>query len=580
MIILGVNSYHPDSSAAIVIDGKLVAACEEERFSRVKHFSGFPEKAIRFCLRQASVSLKDVNYIAVPRKRNSRIFKKAYYGLLMPKLLLNRLNIWTKIFDIRKDLALNFDIDQTIVDAKLFEIEHHLAHMSSSFCVSGFEKSLIISFDALGDFASTVVATGQDTKIKPLSEVTFPHSLGFYYTAITQYLGFNNFGDEYKVMGLAPYGNVSYKDEFTRILKVKGKSFKLGLEYFLHHKNPIDMNFSSGTPEIGQLFSSYLERRLGPKRKPQDPITQKHKDIAATLQNRLEEVAVHFANSNTKKEYTNLCLAGGVAHNCALNGKLLHGTTFRKIYVPPAPGDAGLSVGAAFCLHNQISKKPNRFHMHSAYWGSEYNEKNIMSTIQKLHKTDINSNISTEIINSRNKLCEIVALNISQGRVVGWFQGRSEFGPRALGNRSILADPRRADMKDILNSKIKLREVFRPFAPSILNDYVSEYFYDTNPSPFMSFVYKIREDKQKSIPAVCHIDGTARPQTVGKEVNPLYYNLISAFKDITGIPILLNTSFNENEPIINSPEEALNCFLRTNMDMLVLGDFIIKRNIK
>ena len=337
------------------------------------------------------------------------------------------------------------------------------------------------------------------------------------------------------------------------------------------------MNFNDKTPEIGDIFAPYLEKRLGARRKPGEPITQKHKDIAASLQKRLEDVVVDFARSNSRQGYDNLCISGGVAHNCPANGKLLNSRIFKNIYVPPAPGDAGLSVGSAFCLHNRISKKPSTFCMRSAYWGPGYSGKDIALTIKKLNRENPANSIKASIIDNRNDLCSEVATEISKGKVIGWFQGRSELGPRALGNRSILADPRRSDMKDILNSRIKNREMFRPFAPSILSDYVGEYFYDTNPSPFMSFTYKIKEGKRNIIPAICHIDGTARLQTVSKEANSLYWQLLDEFRKLTGVPILLNTSFNENEPIVSSPKEAIECFLRTKMDILIINRYLIKR---
>lgn len=575
MIILGINAYHPDSSAAIIIDGKLIAACEEERFKRIKHFAGFPSESIKYCLKEAGISAKDVDYICIPRKMNARILKKAVYGLKMPSLFKHRIKTWGQIGNTKTQIAQLFDIGEKDIKAKIVNVEHHKAHLVSSFFASGFNKAFLLSVDALGDFGSTKWAIGEGNKIHTLGEVTFPHSLGFYYTAMTQYLGFSQFGDEYKVMGLASLGEATFKEEFNKILKISKNKFVLNLEYFLHHKKYIDMNFKDGYPKVDFMFSPYLEKRLGKRRNPKDPIEKRHKDIAFCLQKRLEEVIIHLLNSNSPKEISNLCISGGVAHNCAANGKIFDNTHFKKIYVPPAPGDAGLAVGAAFYLWNQILGKQRKFVMNHAYWGPDFDD-------AKMH-TEINANResldSVEKIEDQNHLCKIIAQEIQNGKIVGWFQGRMELGPRALGNRSILADPRRKDMKDILNERIKHREPFRPFAPSILEEYAEEYFENSHPSPFMSFVYKIRNEKQDTIPAVCHIDKTARLQTVNKETNPLFWGLINEFKKITGIPVLLNTSFNENEPIVCLPKEAINCFLRTKMDILVLGPYIIQKEI-
>lgn len=574
MIILGINSYHPDSSAAILVDGMLVAACEEERFCRIKHFAGFPSKSIRYCLKEAGASIEDVDYIAIPRDTKARLLKKALYGIKMPSLVKRRLFAWKKTFNVKEDLAADLEIDKEKIKAELVKVEHHRAHLASSFFTSGFDKAFLFSTDALGDFASTVWGTGEGNKINVMGEVAFPHSLGFYYTAITQYLGFINFGDEYKVMGLAPYGEPAYEDEFEKILKTKKGRFKLGLEYFLHHKRFIDMNFENGYPWVDLSYSPYLETRLGRARRRGEPLEKNHKDIAFSLQARLEDVIFYLLDSLAGKELPNLCLSGGVAHNCAVNGKLFDNTAFSNIFVPPAPGDAGLAVGAAVYLWNHIFDKPVGFKMEHACWGPSYENAEIEKEIEELAKTEC----TIERKEDENALCERVAFEISNARIVGWFQGRMEFGPRALGSRSILADPRRKDMRDILNARIKHREAFRPFAPSVLEEYTGEYFEHSHPSPFMSFVYKVRDEKREDIPAVCHVDGTARLQTVNKNANALYWKLIDRFKTDTGIPLLLNTSFNENEPIICSPKEAVDCFLRTRMDILAIGPYLIRKH--
>lgn len=576
MIILGINSYHPDSSAAIIVDGKLVAACEEERFKRIKHFAGFPMETVSYCLKEAGVKLSDVDYITIPRKPTARFFKKAIYGIKMPTLASQRLSVWGKAFDIKEKLSRGLDADQETIKAKIIRVEHHRAHLASCFFVSDFNKAFLLSMDALGDFASTMWGVGEGNKIKVLGEITFPHSLGFYYTALTQYLGFLDFGDEYKVMGLAAFGNAGYEGRVKEILKTTKKGFKLNLKYFLHHKKHIDMNLKNGYPKIDQIFSAYLEKRLGKRRFPDEPVEKRHKDIAFSLQKRLEEAVVDFLN-RLDNDYSNLCLAGGVAFNCVLNRKILKDTQFRNIYVPPAAGDAGLAIGAAYYLWHQLLNKPRDFVMSHAYWGPVYGDDEIKPHIETRGNEFSQAGYRIKEIEKEDELCRVIAKYISEGKIVGWFQGRMEFGPRALGNRSILADPRREEMRDILNNRIKYREVFRPFAPSVLKEYTEEYFENSNPSPFMSFAYKTKEDKRHIIPAVVHVDGTARLQTVNKDTNPLYWKLITEFMNITGVPVLLNTSFNENEPIVCSPQEALDCFLRTKMNVLAIGNFIINK---
>ncbi|MEO0241397.1 MAG: carbamoyltransferase C-terminal domain-containing protein [candidate division WOR-3 bacterium] len=577
MVILGINLYHPDSSACVAVDGKLLAAVEEERFKRIKHYAGFPEESIKFCLKKAGVDIKDVDYITIPRNVKARILNKIFYGIKIPKLAFRRINAWKKTFDLKNKISEIFDISPEKIKAKIVNVEHHRAHIASSFFVSPFEKSFLFSADALGDFASTMWGIGEGNKIKILGEIKFPHSLGFYYTAITQYLGFLKFGDEYKVMGLAAFGEPEFEEEFEEILKIKSRLFKLGLKYFVHHKKLTDLNFE-GYPEIDILFSSYLEKRLGKKREPCESIERRHQNIASTLQFRFEKVLFHILNSlysYYKLNLKNLCLSGGCAFNCVANGKIFDNTDFENIYIQPAAGDAGLSIGSAFYLYNQILKNKRDFIMEHAYFGPEYSDDEIEKEILNRKNEIINRGFKIEKIIDEDLLCKITAKYISEGKIVGWFQGKTEWGPRALGARSILCDPRRKEMKDILNKRIKNREPFRPFAPSIIEEKVSDYFEKTHTSPFMLFAYKVKTNKRDLIPAVVHVDGTARLQTVSKKTNPLYYKLLKEFENLTNIPLLLNTSFNENEPIVNKPEEAIDCFLRTKMDVLVIGKFVI-----
>jgi len=576
MIILGINSYHPDSSAALMIDGKLVAACEEERFTRIKHFSGFPSNAIRCCLDIAEIKLDSVDYIVVPRDPTARAINKIIYGMRIPTLALKRIFAWKKTFSLKTQLSRARDLGNLSSRTKIFGVEHHYAHIASSYFLSGYDSAFVFSADALGDFASTMWSRGEGNTMCIIGEVAFPHSLGFYYTAVTQYLGFLNFGDEYKVMGLAPYGEDTFKEEFERILPLKENIFELNLKYFRHHKEYVDMSFNDRYPVVETIYSPYLEKRLGKRRMSDEPIQKRHKDIAFSLQQRLENVVVHMINKLSPKNMSKLCLAGGVAHNSALNGRLFERTPFKEIYVPPAPGDSGLAIGAAMWFWHSVLNKDNKQAITQAYWGPGFDGEAINKEIEINMEHFYGAGCVVEKIKNENDLCKKAALEISKGKIVGWFQGRMELGPRALGNRSILADPRREDMRDILNNRIKQREPFRPFAPSILEEHIEDYFECIQPSPFMSFVFQITNNKRNIIPAVCHVNGTARLQTVNQVDNPLYWNLIQEFNDLTGVPILLNTSLNENEPIVCSPREAINCFLRTKMDMLFIGLNVIR----
>ncbi len=584
MIILGINAYHGDASAAIIKDGRLVAAAEEERFNRIKHSAGFPKGALNYCLNAAGICIKEVDYIAIPRDPRARLLRKLYYGIKIPKLAVRRWAALSKVGGAKNKLADIFQIRKSEIKAKIINIEHHRAHLASSFLVSPFEKALLFSADGLGDFASTMWGVGEDNKMKILGDISFPHSLGIYYTAITQYLGFLHYGDEYKVMGLAAYGEPEYKDEFDKIVTTDGGlGLKLGLNYFVHHKKLVDMNFEEGSPALELLYSSYLEKRLGPHRQKSDAIEKRHKNIAASLQAKLEEIIFLLLNRiyELQPQGTDkldaLCMAGGVALNCVANGKIFAQTPFKKIYIQPAAGDAGLAIGAAYYVWHQILNRPRDFVMEHAYWGPEFSLEDISYELRVI-SDELNKQGCTLIkIEDAGELCRRTALEIADGRVVGWFQGRMEWGPRALGNRSILVDPRRPEMKDILNSRIKHREPFRPFAPSVLEEKAGEYFEDTNPSPFMLFTHHVKPEKRNVIPAPTHVDGTGRLQTVSQRGNPLFWQLIKEFEKITGVPALLNTSFNENEPIVCRPKEALECFLKTKMDTLVMGTFIIKK---
>lgn len=578
MYILGINAYHGDASAALVCDGQLVAAVEEERFNRIKHCAGFPSLAVKYCLDVAGIKPEELTHIAVARDPKAHLDKKLLYALKIPQMAMRRMAPQGKFAAIKDEVAHALEVDPAKMKAEVNRVEHHKAHLASSFFVSGFEEAALLSVDGLGDFASTMWGMGRDRNMEIDGAIAFPHSLGFYYTAITQYLGFWRYGDEFKVMGLASYGEPEFADEFARIVRLNGNGklgFNLDLDYFIHHKVGSQITWEEGSPVIGKLFSDYLEERLGPARKEGEPVEQRHQNLASSLQKQLENSVLHLLNQLYKKTGSKkLCMAGGVAYNCVANGLIFDRTPFEQVYIPPAAGDAGLAVGAAYYVHHQILKQPRSFVMDQAYWGPEFTNEQIRQALGSKRVADAGLRIA-EL--PEGEIARETAQRIADGKIVGWFQGRLEFGPRALGNRSIVVDPRRAEMKDILNSRIKHRETFRPFAPSILEERVGDYFEHSHPSPFMLMAYRVKPDMRDKIPAPTHVDGTGRLQTVNQQQNPRYYQLIKAFEHLTGVPVLLNTSFNENEPVVCRPEEAIECFLRTKMDVLAIGDFLIEK---
>ena len=579
MNILGINAYHGNASAAIVCDGRLVAAVEEERFNRVKYAAGFPEQAIRYCLKCAGLTLRDIDHVGVPRNPFARLGTKLFYALRMPSFARGRAKVLARFTGIREALAGTLDADPATISAQFHRIEHHQAHLASTFFVSPFESAALLSADGLGDFASTMWGVGNGSRMQIEDAIAFPHSLGLYYTGVTQYLGFLKFGDEYKVMGLAAYGEPENLETFRDIVRFdangNGNGFRLGLDYFVHQRTGPEMSWAEAdkTPTLGKLFSEEMPRRLGPARAPEDALEQRHRNLAAALQARLEEVYLGMLRKLAERTgLKSVCVAGGVAFNCVANGKIFDRTPFEQIYVQPAAGDGGLSVGAAFYVWHQKLGKARSFVMDHAYWGPESSAAEIRSAIEASGIAR-SGYVVAEL--PEEELSRRAAAVVAEGKILGWFQGRAEWGPRALGNRSIVADPRRADMKEILNRRIKHREIFRPFAPSILAEATGEWFEKSYPSPFMTLAYAVRPEKRGQIPAPTHVDGTGRLQTVTREANPRYHSLISAFRELTGVPVVLNTSFNDNEPIVCRPEEALDCFLRTKMDALVLGDFLI-----
>ncbi len=588
MIVLGLNAYHGDSAAALVKDGRLIAAAEEERFRRIKHWSGLPTEAMQWCLADAGLKLGDVDHIAINRNPKVNNLRRALYVLRQRpslSLILKRLGNIKRAGSFEDAVQAAFPGEK--LRAQVHRIEHHLAHLASSFLVSDFDDAVCLSVDGFGDFASSAWGMGQGNDIQIDGRVYFPHSLGIFYSVITQFIGFPYFGDEYKVMGLAPYGEPKYLKEMRELVQVQPDgTFKLNLKYFRHHTDDVHYTWDNCTPEVGTLYKKEpMEALFGPQREKGAALEQKHRDLARSAQAMYEEAFFALLQSlHAKYRCTNLALSGGCAMNSVANGKVYLNSPFKQMYLPAAAGDAGGAIGSAFVVVGQASgllpateTVAPRFVMHHAYVGPQASDAEI-KVLLDARAADIQAeNCTVRRFDDEGELCKTTATSITEGKVIGWFQGRMEWGPRALGNRSILGDPRRADMKDILNLKIKRRESFRPFAPSILREHVNEWFEQDDDVPFMMEVFQVREDKRPQIPATTHVDGSGRLQTVHKETNPRYHRLISAYREITGVPIVLNTSFNENEPVVCQPQEALDCFLRTKMDVLVLNDWMVTR---
>lgn len=574
-IILGLNVYHGDSSACLLKNGEILCAFEEERFTRKKHWAGFPFKSIEYCLKEVNINIENVDYITISRDPKHNLSKKILFLLKNPLSLINfinRISNKNNIENIAKDFNKFFNISLEDVRNKIKYVEHHSSHLASAFFASPFDESAILSIDAFGDFSSTVLAYGNGNKITKFQEINFPHSIGQFYTAFTQYLGFHNYGDEYKIMGLAPYGTPKYLNELSNILILKPDgTFELNLTFFTHHIKGVQTKIHEhNDPTPSLFFSKKFETVFGPTRVPGSEVTQKHKDLSASVQVYCENAIFHLLNKlYNLYPSSNLCIAGGVAQNSVANGKITRNSKFKNVYIPPAGHDAGTSIGSALFFYNQVLNQPRGNAMLNPYLGYGADDNEIKNTLDE-------KEISYKYYND-HELVTIVADYLVDGKVVGWYQGKAEFGPRALGGRSILVDPRRPDAKDLLNSKIKRRESFRPFAPSILSEHVGDFFEIVDKVPFMEKVFPIKQDKRALIPAVTHVDGTGRLQSVDINISPKYYSLINEFYKKTGIPILLNTSFNENEPIVNLPIEALDCYLRTSMDVLVLGNYVINR---
>ena len=578
--VLGINAYHADVSAVLLRDGAVVAALEEERFRRIKHYAGFPTQAIQECLRMGGITGADVSHVAVSRDPKAHVVRKALYLLRRRpdlRLVLDRVRNARKVQGLAGPLAEALGVS---VLPTLHHVEHHPAHLASAFLVSPFEEAAVCAIDGFGDFVSTSLAVGRGHEIEVLDRVHFPHSLGMLYTAVTQHIGFHGFGDEFKVMGLAPYGRPRHVEAVQELVRLTDDGlFRLNLPYFRHATEGVEMEWDEGYPTMGPVAGARLAELLGPARAPDAPVEAFHEDLAASVQVVYERAAFHVLNGlHARTGLTDLAMAGGCAMNSVANGKIRANTPFERVYVQPAAGDNGTALGAALWTWHQTLGHARRHEMTHGYWGTAHATNGLAAAVAG-HRDDAYAYSVTECADADETQRRTAAL-LADGNVVGWYQGRAEWGSRALGNRSILADPRRADMRDLINTKIKFRERFRPFAPSILEERLDDYFVGAAPDPFMQQVYPVREDRRAEIPAVTHVDGSGRLQTVSRADNPRYHGLISAFERLTGTPVVLNTSFNENEPIVDTPAQALDCFLRTHMDVLVVNDTIVQRTPK
>jgi len=571
MLILGLNMFHADASAALVQDGEVIFAVAEERLNRIKHYAGFPSLAIKACLDFAGAKITDIDHVAVGQDSDANLAEKVQYALANPAKILNFIRLRQRkqpMRDVASLVAKALDVDPKAFRFREHHLEHHIAHIASAYYCSPWDKAAGFSYDGSGDFVSTMMARCEGNRIEVLDRVFLPDSLGSFYTMICEFIGYPQYGDEGKVMGLASYGTDRLCDQLDEVIGLNNGHFNLNHSFF----NPLGSNqgmqlLPDGTVRLARHFSPRMVQAFGEPRPPRTEITQREMDLAYAMQRRFEDVFFHLLNRlHGHVPCEHLVMAGGCALNSVANGKLFSRTPFRRTWIQPAAGDEGLAVGAALHTYHAVLNQPRRFVMTDSYLGPEFSDAHIESELKK-------ANMRYRKLD-REPLLDTVALQIATGNVVGWFQGRMEWGPRALGNRSILAHPGLPGMKDVLNARIKQREWFRPFAPSILEERQCEYFEHDHPSPFMLHVYKIRPEKRAQLSAVNHVDDTGRLQSVSREENPLYYDLIRAFERKTGIPVVLNTSFNENEPIVCQPEEAIDCFKRTRMDALAIGPYV------
>jgi carbamoyltransferase len=574
VVVLGINAYHGDASAALVVDGEVVAAAEEERFTRVKHQAGFPASAIRWCLASAGVSPRDIQHVGISRNPLVHLTRKMAWTIRgRPSLgsVRQRLGNQRRVLALRDALAEAIGTNPRLLRPRFHRVEHHRAHLASALFCSPFEDATCLSLDGMGDFVSSMWAHGSGNRFRIKGCVPFPESLGVYYTAFTQFLGLPAYGDEYKLMGLAAYGEPKFLPELRHVLRSgEDLSFQLNPAFFTHQQRGVDMTWSSGQPTLGPLWAPTMAEVFGPARDRGADVTDRDRDLAASVQARLEEVEFDFIRRlHDRVPSRRLVMAGGVALNCLVNGRIHEETPFEEVWIQPAANDAGTAVGASLWIWNQVLGHPRGWEMTHAYLGPAFTDAECCTALRA-------GGLAAKRFDDLD-LSDHVAKRITDGAIVGWYQGRMEFGPRALGNRSIVCDARRREMKDLLNARIKHREPFRPFAPSVLAEVTGDWFQQDGPSPFMLKAYKVRPDRRHLIPTVTHADGTGRLQTVTRDANTRYYDLIAAFGRHTGVPVVLNTSFNENEPIVMQPSDAVECFKRTNMDVLVMGNRVVDR---
>ncbi|NIA15130.1 MAG: carbamoyltransferase [Nitrospiraceae bacterium] len=559
MNILGIGGYSHDSAAALVCDGKLVAAVAEERLTRVKHQGGVPREAVRYCLDTAGLTPDDVDHVGCYMRPFLRIAKRLPYRLTQMFRSPTYSAGYMAYELVHNAMYVHGMRSLRGPETKLHFMEHHPAHAASAFLVSPFDSAALLCVDYVGEHTATWAGVGQGTALRHLQSLNYPYSLGVFYSAITDYLGFLRASDEYKVMGLASYGEPEFYDDFARIIRPRSNGwYDIDLSWLACHYLP--------GSRCGYFSRKFLDR-FGPPRRKGEPVEQRHRNIAASAQRVLEETILRLLNAlHAQTSQKRLCMAGGVALNCAMNGRLLRESPFEEIWVQPAAGDDGIAIGAAFQLHHTLTGAERSYVMRDARLGPEFSDEDIR---RFLDGAKIGHEVPEYL---EGRAAELIA----GGKIVGWYQGRMEFGPRALGSRSILADPTRPDMKNLLNKYVKHREEFRPFAPSCLEERAHEYFTGCTHSPFMLFVYPVEPDKRDRVPAITHIDGTARVQTVSKDVHPRYYRLIHAFEKLRGVPMVINTSFNVmGEPIVNTPADAVRCFFSTGMDALVIGNCVV-----
>ncbi len=584
MIILGINCYHANSAAALVIDNEVVFAIEEEKLNRIKNSGGFPHLSIVECLKYKNLRLNDIDIIATNSDPKKEILRKIKFTIFNS---INIKNLKEKIINVSKKINILSEIkkikDFGTFNGKIENIEHHLTHIASSYLVSGLNEACGVSIDGSGDFTTTSHALCQNSNISVNNRIYYPHSLGIFYTALTNFLGFDNYGEEYKVMALGAYGNQSYNAKLENFIHFKSDgTFKLNLNFFIHHKNINTFKIDNNKIVINELLEiDKVQDYLGiKKRKKNEDLTKEHFNIARSLQDTFEKAYFEYLNfSYDKYKIPNLCLAGGCAMNSLANGKITQNTKFKNLYIQPAAYDAGGAIGAAmYCATKYGVNFQNKKNKRKIYLGPKYSNEKIERTISDYRGKFKDKKLKIEKFTPDDKtLVKNITNLLINKKIIGIFRDNLEWGARALGNRSIIADPRGKDIKNIINSKIKRRESFRPFAPIILKDHLKDWFDLDREVPSMMEVHKIRLIKKDIVPAVVHEDFTCRLQTVDKDNNEFIYNLLVKFNELTQVPILLNTSFNENEPIVCKPEEAVDTFLRTNMDALIIQDFLITR---